>query len=318
MRRQITITSPTEKTTKEGLEDFTEYQKARNNSLKSINYYKNCYEYFIEYFGEGNLCNEINERVIIKYINYLKEKKPPLSDKTVESYLIGLRAIIYYWQKEGYTQFFTIKIPKADTTIKEPYSDEEIRRLIKEPQFTRCGFAEVRDWAMTCFFLATGCRLSTAINVQIGDVNFTEKEIFIRKTKNRKQQIIPMSPELEKTLRTYLRYRKGTDKDYLFSNIYGENLSKDSVTSTMKRYMKKRGITKTGIHRFRHTFAKNWIMNGGDMFRLQKILGHSTLDMVKQYVAIFGGDLKRDYERFSVLDKIKETETVTKHRITMK
>lgn len=317
MRRQITITSPAEKTTREGLDDFIAYQKALNNSPKSIGYYINCYEYFIKYFGEGNLCNQINERVIIEYINFLYEKDPPLSGETVKSYLIGLRAIIYYWQKEGYIQSFTIIVPKTDTTIKEPYSDEDIKRLIKEPQFTKCGFAEVRDWAMVCFFLATGCRLSTAINVQIGDVSFTEKEIFVRKTKNRKQQIIPMSLELEKTLRTYLRYRKGENEDYLFCNVYGECLSKNSVTSTMRRYIKKRGVTKTGIHRFRHTFAKNWIINGGDMFRLQKILGHSTLDMVKQYVAIFGGDLKRDYERFSVLDRVKENETV-KHRITMK
>ena len=61
----------------------------------------------------------------------------------------------------------------------------------------------------------------------------------------------------------------------------------------------------TSIHLFRHTFAKNWIMGGGDIFRLQKILGHSTLDMVKQYVAIFGGDLKRDYDRFSALDQAR-------------
>lgn len=46
-------------------------------------------------------------------------------------------------------------------------------------------------------------------------------------------------------------------------------------------------------------------MNGGDIFRLQKILGHSSLDMVKNYVAIYGGDLKRDYDRYSLLDQAK-------------
>ena len=55
---------------------------------------------------------------------------------------------------------------------------------------------------------------------------------------------------------------------------------------------------------YRHTFAKNWILNGGDIFRLQKILGHSTMDMVKNYVEMFDDDLKRDFETFNPLDNM--------------
>jgi integrase/recombinase XerD len=60
------------------------------------------------------------------------------------------------------------------------------------------------------------------------------------------------------------------------------------------KYNQKRGVNKTSVHLFRHTFAKNWITNGGDIFRLQKILGHSSIEMVKEYVEMFSDDLKRD------------------------
>ena len=101
----------------------------------------------------------------------------------------------------------------------------------------------------------------------------------------------------------YLKYRKGAPDDFLFVTVYGEQFTKDTMGECLRHYNWSRGVEKTGIHLFRHTFAKNWVISGGDPFRLQKVLGHSTLDMVKQYVAIYGADLKRDYERHSVLDQ---------------
>ncbi|MCL2697847.1 MAG: tyrosine-type recombinase/integrase, partial [Oscillospiraceae bacterium] len=64
------------------------------------------------------------------------------------------------------------------------------------------------------------------------------------------------------------------------------------MVSAIQTYNRNRGVEKTSIHLFRHIFAKNWIMNGGDIFRLQKILGHSSLEMVKEYVSMLGVDIK--------------------------
>ena len=55
----------------------------------------------------------------------------------------------------------------------------------------------------------------------------------------------------------------------------------------------------------RHTFAKKWILNGGDIMRLQTILGHSSIEMVKEYVNMFGGDLKKDFDKFNPLESMK-------------
>lgn len=62
----------------------------------------------------------------------------------------------------------------------------------------------------------------------------------------------------------------------------------------------------------RHTFAKRWILNGGDIFRLQKLLGHSNLDIVKEYVNMFGRDLTKDYTSFNPLDTLGTVRTAGK------
>lgn len=63
-------------------------------------------------------------------------------------------------------------------------------------------------------------------------------------------------------------------------------------------------MEKTSIHLYRHTFAKKWILAGGDIFRLQKILGHSSLDVVKEYVEMFTNDLQKDFDKFNALEQI--------------
>lgn len=68
---------------------------------------------------------------------------------------------------------------------------------------------------------------------------------------------------------------------------------------------------KTGVHLFRHTFAKKWIQNGGNIFSLQKILGHSSLEMVKEYVNMFGEDIRQDYDKYNPLDVFMNTKYIS-------
>lgn len=119
-------------------------------------------------------------------------------------------------------------------------------------------------------------------------------------------------------LAEYLGYRKGNETDYLFCDSYGNGITKRSLQSSIQNYNNSRGVQRTSIHLFRHTFAKKWILNGGDVFRLQKMLGHSSLDVVKEYVNMFNADLQNQFENFNPLDRITK-ETVNKNsRLKMK
>ena len=306
VRKKAALARPSDsRTVDEAFEQFVQSKRLMNMSEETIKHYQCAYKYFVEFFDSGRPCADITSGTVYEYLAYIREEKPDIAPKTVQTYIKGLRTILYYFMQNEWTEEFKIALPRVEETIKETYTDYEVKQLIRKPDVKTCSFAELRNWAIVCYFLATGNRSSTVANIRIGDVHLQDGEIFIRKTKQKKQYIIPISSGLREVLQEYLRYRKGGSDDYLFVSVYGEQFTKDTMGECIRLYNRSRGVEKTGIHLFRHTFARNWILNGGDIFRLQKILGHSSLDMVKHYVAIYGADLKRDYDQYSLFDRAK-------------
>ena len=122
--------------------------------------------------------------------------------------------------------------------------------------------------------------------------------------------MIPLSNKLNKILIEYIEYRGNKLDEYLFCSIYGNKLKSSSINSAIRKYNLSRGVKKTSIHIFRHTFAKKWILNGGDVFRLQKILGHQDMKMVKNYVNMFDTDLKKNFDQYSPLEEFNDKEYI--------
>ena len=112
---------------------------------------------------------------------------------------------------------------------------------------------------------------------------------------------------MQKILIEYLSYRNGEPSDYLFCNIYSGKLSVSGLNTAIRRYNGRRGLDKTSIHLFRHTFAKKWIINGGDPFRLKKILGHKSIKIVQEYVYMYSDDLKKDFSSFNPLEEFNNS-----------
>lgn len=287
----------------EAFEKFLRMKKRNNLSPETIHYYNDCFRYFGEFFSTSQSCDKITQDTYFDYIEFLQTNKNA-NAITINSYLRGLRTILYFFMDEGYTKPFKIKLIKQEKQIKETYTEQELEKLLRKPNLKKCNFTEYRNWVMSNYFLATGNRVRTVVNVKIGHLDFENDLIFLGKTKNGRQQLIPMSKSLADILLEYLSFRKGTNDDYLFCTTYGKQLTRDGAITLMRKYHLSRGVEKTSLHVYRHTFAKNWILNGGDIFRLQKILGHSSMDMVKNYVEMFNDDLKKDFEEFNPLDNI--------------
>lgn len=201
---------------------------------------------------------------------------------------------------------FDFPLLKQDKEIKEPYTDAELKRLLARPRSS--SWVEWRMWAAVNYMVGTGNRVSTVLNIRIRDIDFRENTIRLTTVKNRRQQIIPLSKALKAVLKDYLKTWDYNIDDYLFPSYEGKQLARRSFQGALVRYNTARGVSKTSAHLFRHTYAKNFIMAGGGMVQLQTLLGHSTMDMTRHYVNIYGMELHRDYERLNPLDTFLKRE----------
>ena len=202
-----------------------------------------------------------------------------LSPQSIKSYLITMRAFLNWSRREGYSDI-AIGQYKCPETIKDPYTDEELKKLLQKPNMKTCSFREYRNWVIVNFLLDTGCRAATLRSIQIRDLDLEHGICSYRHTKNKKVQTIPLSTKMISILKEYLMFRKGFSEDVLFCTAYGDPLSEAYLRRTIASYNKSRGVDKTSIHLFRHTFAKKFLLDcNGNALILQKLLGHSTLDM---------------------------------------
>ncbi|MGP4069735.1 tyrosine-type recombinase/integrase [Halobacillus sp. B29] len=292
-----------EKSVKELYEDFQLGNRVKNLSEMTIIYYKQNLSYFFDYLIETSIefVGDIRKSHIDRYIMWLRDKS--LKDTTINTYLRAARALLYFGMRESHLESFSISLIKANKEQKEPYSDEDIKRLIKKPEMKSIGFVEHRNWVMVNYLLETGNRLNTLLNLKVEDIDLENGMVVLNTTKNRKAQYNPISEYLIMIIKTYVRNYELGAEDYLFVNELKEQMTRNSAQHAISRYNKSRGVEKTSIHAFRHTFAKHYITSGGDAFKLQRLLGHSTLEVTMNYVNLYSEDLKEGFNNHSILGK---------------
>jgi len=286
---------------------FTIFNKSKNLAKATERFYRQTAGEFIEWLKETkgyDKCGLIRQQDIYEYKEMLRSTDIEIT--SVNTNIRGIRTLINFGIREQYlSKKLSVSLMNAQKKVKKAYTDRELEALLKKPSLKDTTFAIYRTWVAVNFLIGTGARLNTVVNVQIGDLDFANRLINLNRTKNKKAQIIPMSSKLSKVLREYLSYRQGSDKDYLFCTTNDfTRLSKEGFTSAIQRYHKMRGVERTSVHLYRHTFAKLAVKNGIDPLRLQKLLGHSTLQMTQEYVNLYGTDLQKGFNDYSPLDSI--------------
>ena len=281
--------------------EFLRHCRLRNLSPKTIEYYAEDLEYFRR-VSSLDYTDELNREALESFVGHEMDKGNRVT--AINSRIRGLRVFVRFCADRDYLEGFAFPLLKEDQAVKEPYTDAELRKLLKRPASNR--WAEWRCWAIVNTLLGTGIRANTLINIRVGDLDFQHNTIFLSKLKNRKQQTIPMSESLKAALTIYLKLWEWKSDDFLFPTLEGKQMAKGSLQSAIRTYNLGRGVSKTSLHLFRHTFAKNYILAGGGMIQLQSILGHSTMDMTRKYVNLYGHEIQRDFDRLQQLPVLRK------------
>ena len=144
----------------------------------------------------------------------------------------------------------------------------------------------IRDKLIISMLYYTGIRRAELLNLNWNDLNLDNSTLLIRSGKGNKDRIIPIHKTLQPLIESYLNLRLPLKDNALFVGQYGRKLCKCSFTIILKMHLTASGLVKKGYsaHSFRHSFATHLIESGADLFKVQRLLGHQSLDTTKVYI----------------------------------
>lgn len=281
-----------------------------NYAKATVSHYHDAIHNFNLFINTNQVeADAITDETMEEYTKYLQQKRTKkgtlLKGKTIATYLTGMRTILNWLHQEGYISKIKVVIPKADEALKQTYTERQIKALVQKPDTKTCDFTDIRDWALVCYFLSTGQRLSTVINVKIQDVDFNENTVTLHKLKNRTQVVLPLANSIINVLKEYLKFRKGALDDYLFCNATGGQLSTRGCQDAVTYYNRNHGVDLTSVHAFRHTFAKRSLLNGMDVMTLQQLMTHRDLNSTRVYLSMNVEDLREGLDDFNPLSRVQ-------------
>lgn len=289
-------------TFEEGCNKYLEYCRQRNLRQGTINHYRQSYVQFFKFFEPDTPIEEIDEEAYKRYVLHLRSTLN--NDVSINSYLRDFITTMHYLMNEGYIQSYKMQAIKVDKSHIETYNEQELQLLLKKPNIKKCSFIEYQAWVMTNFLFSTAVRQRSLMHIKVKDIDFDNNVVYVNVTKNRKPLIVPLNQTMVNILREYLKYRNHkSDDDYLFCNVFGQQLVKSTCYHMLYEYNKRRGVETTGIHRYRHTFAKQWILSGGNVVSLSQLLGHSSLEITQNYIHLLVSDVAKQVDEINVLDK---------------
>lgn len=274
----------------------------------TISYYRQQLGFFRRFLvtiDKTELIHEVIRSDIDDYVGW--EKNRGLQDGGINIRLRAARAFFNFLKETKYIakspmdKYPLLKVRSANI---ETFSVEQLRKILDAPD--KRTFTGLRDYTFMLLLLETGLRLSEVTEVRLEDVKFSEGQIFVRHTKNNFHRYVPFQAKMKEQLRRYMKVRGTCETDHLFVTIDGTPMKRGALQKLVGKYGKKAGIkgVRCSPHTFRHTFAKLSVMNGAGVFELQKILGHSTMEMVRVYVNLYSSEVNERHKEFSPLKNL--------------
>jgi site-specific recombinase XerD len=282
---------------------------ARRLSPHTIEDYVNTFRKFDVFLKEDPPVSLITSKQVESFL-----ASQQVSKKTLLNYHTGLSAL-WTWavNEELVDKHIVQKVERAKPEKRsiKPYSEEDVREMLAalthSRLYTRPGKRDCahslpnaeRNRAIILLLLDSGIRATELCQLMIHQVDVRNRRMNIF-GKGSKERTIPFSPRTGQALWKYLAIRKEDSiGDYLFINLLGGPLDRHDLRRTLARIGERAGIQGVNVHRFRHTFAINYLRNGGDPYSLQVMLGHSTMEMVKTYLALSQADLEKNHRQAS-------------------
>lgn len=316
----------------DAFELFIQAKVNENLKERTIKDHKQHFKYFTTFLYKHKpdikKVNDLTSTTISDYISYMKNEKrlwdnhpdlkkttntKGLSATTINIRLRTLKTQLKFWHSKSLLEqdlSQEIKLLKVDKTNYNKINKEYIKRLLNQiDRFNK--YTDLRDYVLLLILIDSGPRIEHILSVNLDDVDLIRKEIYLptEKSKNRNDYIITFSNETKKWLSHLIKQniQRGFNKGKLFLTVKGTIYKANSFRKRLKNYAIQAGIpddVKINPHSFRHYFATKYLKNGGNVFELKDLLGHSSLASTIFYIDNDIEHLKIAHSKYSPLSEV--------------
>lgn len=281
---------------------FLDDQYLKGNSLHTITDYTNKLRPFLEQFGERELA-ELRPENLNEYARHLRETHS--NTITIQSYVRALRAFLNWLYLGDYVEADfcrKFRLPKARKPFLNVLSDREIERVFAV-YGDSSNVIHLRNRVILSLMLDAGLRLNEVVTAQVTDLHLPEGYLIVT-GKGSKQRAVSFGVTTLEYLKAYLDAVPPSQA--LLQTAEGEPLTRDTLKNMFRKLKRKSGVERLHPHLLRHTFATRYLENGGSIYTLKELLGHTTLKQTQAYLHVAQNRRHLDFARYSPLDNIKK------------
>lgn len=292
--------------------------RARRLSANTLANYAYGFRRFAVWLGEDQVLARVTAGDVRAFLGSLEELAP----KSILNIHVALSSLWTWAVGEGLAESNVVREvtpPKPDRKEILPYSKEDLRAMLRACERTR-GYSRpgkvrcnnrrptaLRDKAMILLLVDTGIRATELCELRVYQVDLRNERLTVM-GKGRRERMLPISARTGQAIWRYLATREGAATQgsqqaatagMLFVTGPGRPMDRNHLRRMLKRAGERGGVQGVTVHRFRHTFAIEFLRNGGNAFALQRMLGHSSLEMVRRYLAIAEADVESAHRNAS-------------------
>lgn len=297
---------------------YEKFAAAENKSHRTIEAVTNATRKFDVFLGGNSNSKDIEADDLRRYILYLqkrtkwsghptiKQHHDNLSPNAVAHYVRHIKAFWSWMTREGFIDYNPLaQVKTPQETIKDvtPLIPGEVSLILKViPRNNHKGY---RDSSIIIALYGTLLRISELLGLMTSHVDFTSGQIKVVGKGDRERSVF-MSPKLYKALfKYYSHWRPKVLSNYFFIHEDGRKLNRFYFEHQMQKYVRKANISKACTpHLLRYSAALQMLRDGCDPYTLQKILGHSSMDMTRRYLKIANSDVEKQMKSFSPAEQL--------------
>jgi len=302
-------------------ETYALFNRSEGKASSTISWYDDKLHEFLRWLDGRSYGTDLRELTIDRvreFVLHLQERedkyernpfvptrREKLSSHTIQGHVRVLKAFASWLYREGYTDDNLLgrqRLPKARRIEPEWLTQEEIERLLGA--FDRKTTMGARDYAIVLTFLDTGLRCGELCNLAMPGADLDTGQLKVI-GKGNKERTVPVGVRAVRALRRYRdHFRPPIEAPNFFMTVEGKPLTVAAVRLMIRRAKQRVDIPRLHAHLLRHTFAIHYLMAGGDVFSLQRILGHSSLEVTRMYVNMAASQVKEKHRLFSHMDNM--------------